>query len=60
MPRWLPWFWLIHELCVYLKGFLKRIIQPEMGQNQQKCRGGKFEDQPFTILALTMMGAYAK
>ena len=48
------------NLRVYLNGFWKRRIRPELRKDSQKVVGEKYEVPAFTILALTIVGRYAK
>jgi hypothetical protein len=51
--------WLISNLQLYLKGFLKRRIRPKARKNSQKCTCGTHEAGAFTMPLLTMLCAYA-
>jgi hypothetical protein len=52
--------WLIQNIRLYLTGFLKCGFLPETCRNARIWDTNSREFQAFTIVALSMIGAYAK
>jgi hypothetical protein len=57
-PRVPAGLWLISNLPIYLKGFLKRRNRPKTGKDSQKAARKKHDARPFTMLAFTIPGFY--